>query len=50
MVTQIKEEVNEELKKAYKSGYDAALFNANPIGGETISQDQSKTLILNNQN
>ena len=47
MVTQIKEEVNMELQKAYKSGYDAALFNANPAGGTTISQETEKKLVLN---
>lgn len=48
MVTQIKEAANEEIKKAYKNGYDAALFNANSAGGTTISQEQSRTLTLTN--
>ena len=47
MVTQIKEEVNIELKKAYTNGYNAALFNANPTGGTTISQEDTKKLVLN---
>ena len=42
MVTQIKEEVNMELQKAYKSGYDAALFNANDRDYLSRSLSQSK--------
>lgn len=50
MVAQIKEEVNIELQKAYKNGYNAALLNTNPTGGTTISQENDKKLVLNNSN
>lgn len=47
MLTQIKEEFNSELQKAYNNGYNAALFNVNPSGGATISNENNKKLILN---
>ncbi len=47
MVTQIKGEVNSELQKAYNNGYNAALFNANPVGGATITSENDKRLVLN---
>ncbi len=50
MVTQIKEEVTEEIKKAYNSGYNAALTNPNPDGGTSLSEESDKKLVLNNQN
>lgn len=49
LVAQIKDEVSEEIKKAYNSGYNAGLINANPTGGTTISQEQPKTLTLTSQ-
>lgn len=50
MVTQIKEEVTEEIKKAYNSGYNAALTNVNPTGGTSLESENNKKLVLNNQN
>ena len=50
MVSKIKETVSDEIKKAYESGYNAALANTNPSGGTTISNQDNKTLVLNNQN
>lgn len=50
MVSKIKETVSDEIKKAYESGYNAALASTNPSGGTTISNQDNKTLVLNNQN
>lgn len=50
MVYEIKETVSDEIKKAYESGYNAALTGTNPEGGTTISNKDDKTLVLNNQN
>lgn len=50
MVSKIKETVSDEIKKAYESGYNAALSSTNPVGGTTISNQDNKTLVLNNQN
>lgn len=47
MVAQIKEEVNYELQKAYNNGYNAALVSINPTGGTTISNENDKRLVLN---
>ena len=49
VVTQIKEKANEEIKIAYKKGYDAASYSTNPTGGTTISADDKK-LVLSNGN
>ena len=50
LLSQIKESASTEIKKAYESGYNAALTNANPEGGTTISNKDDKILVLSNQN